>query len=121
MKILYVEDNEDNVYVLKRRLAREPISLVIATTGEEGVQLAITEMPDLILMDLDLPGIDGLEATRRLRAHSETSKIPIIALSAADNTEVRHDALAAGCDDCDLKPIDLAALRAKIDAILASR
>ena len=118
MKILYVEDNEDNIYLLRRRLAREPFTLITATTGHEGVRLAISERPDLILMDLDLPDIDGFEATRRLRQREETRATPVIALSAGAQEEDRRRALAVGCDDYDSKPIDLARLRAKIDALL---
>ncbi len=121
MKILYVEDNEDNVYLLRRRLAREPVTLVTAASGEEGVQLAVRECPDVILMDLDLPDIDGFEATRRLRQSKATRAVPVIALSAGASEEDRKRALEAGCDDYDTKPIDLARLRAKIDALVKPR
>ena len=118
MKILYVEDNEDNVYLLQRRLARDPISLLVAANGMEGVRVAIEELPDLILMDLDLPDIDGWEATVRIRSAAATRSIPIIALSAGATDEDRARSLAAGCDDYDTKPIDLGRLRAKIDALV---
>ena len=118
MKILYVEDNADNVYLLQRRLARDPISLLVAASGMEGVRMAIAERPDLILMDLDLPDIDGWEATARIRSSAATRGIPIIALSAGASGEDRARSLAAGCDDYDTKPIDLGRLRAKIDALV---
>lgn len=121
MKILYVEDNEDNVYLLKRRLGRDPITIVVAMTGAEGIRLAAIEKPDVILMDLDLPDIDGWEATRRLRASPETKSIPVIALSAGDMAADREGALAAGCNDYDTKPIDFARLRAKIDAVMTPK
>ena len=119
MKILYVEDNDDNVYLMRRRLGREPITLLVAASGEEGVRVAVEARPDLILMDLDLPDIHGWEATARLRSMPETRTIPIIALSAGATDEDRARSLAAGCDDYDTKPIDLPRLRAKIDALIA--
>jgi two-component system, cell cycle response regulator DivK len=119
MKILYVEDNEDNVYLLRRRLARDPITLLVAMSGEEGIRLAVEERPDLILMDLDLPDIDGWQATRRLRGMLETRHIPIIALSAGATDDDRARSIAAGCNDYDTKPFDLPSLRAKIDALTA--
>jgi two-component system, cell cycle response regulator DivK len=118
MKILYVEDNEDNVYLLRRRLAREPITLLTAASGNEGIRLAMSERPDLILMDLDLPDIDGFEATRQLRSSAATRAIPIIALSAGATEQDSRRALEAGCNDYDTKPLDLGRLRAKIDALL---
>ena len=121
MKILYVEDNEDNAYLLKRRLARDHTTLVVATTGEEGIRLAVSERPDVILMDLDLPDVDGWEAARRLRSLPETRAIPIIALSAGDTEADRQKSLVAGCDDYDTKPIDFARLRSKIEAVVAPR
>jgi CheY-like chemotaxis protein len=119
MKILYVEDNDDNVYVVRNRLTRIGHTVVVATDGEQGVAMAIAERPDLILMDLRMPGLDGWEATRRLKAHADTRHIPVIALSAHAMTGDREKALAAGCDDYDTKPIDFARLRGKIDAALA--
>jgi CheY-like chemotaxis protein len=121
MKILYVEDNDDNIYVVKNRLGRAGFTIVVARDGEEGVALASAEQPDLILMDLRLPGIDGWEATKRIKAEASTRHIPILALSAHAMTGDRAKALAAGCDDYDTKPIELARLRGKIDALLSKR
>jgi CheY-like chemotaxis protein len=118
MKILYVEDNDDNVYVIRSRLGRAGYTIVVATDGEQGVAMARTERPDLILMDLGLPGIDGWEATRQLKAMSETRHIPIIALSAHAMAGDRQKALDAGCEDYDTKPVDIVRLRAKIQAFL---
>ena len=117
-KILYVEDNEDNVFMLTRRLERRGYEVVVAADGEEGVAVAGRQGPSLILMDLSLPVLDGWEATRRLRADPMTSAIPIIALSAHAMAGDREKALAAGCDDYDTKPVDLARLLAKIEALL---
>ena len=116
MKILYVEDNEDNIYVLKNRLARAGHTVLIAGDGEQGIAMALAEKPDLILMDLSLPVLDGWEATRRLKAAPETRAIPVIALSAHAMAGDREKALDAGCDDFDTKPVDFARLRAKIQA-----
>jgi CheY-like chemotaxis protein len=118
MKILYVEDNDDNVYVIRNRLGRAGYTIIVATDGEQGVTMARTEQPDLILMDLRLPGLDGWEATRQLKAMSETRHIPIIALSAHAMAGDRQKALAAGCEDYDTKPVDIARLRTKIQALL---
>ena len=120
MKILYVEDNEDNVYVVQQRLARAGYTVVVAPDGEHGLAMAEAERPDLILMDLSLPILDGWEATRRLKAAAHTRHIPIIALSAHAMTGDRERALAAGCDDYDSKPVDFARLRGKIEALLGS-
>ena len=117
-KILYVEDNEDNVYMLTRRLERAGFEVVVASDGEQGVTLARAERPDLILMDLSLPVLDGWEATRRLKAADETRAIPIIALSAHAMPGDREKALEAGCDDYDPKPVKLPGLLAKIRALL---
>ena len=119
MKILYVEDNDDNVYVVKHRLGRLGYTILLASDGEQGVALAKAEQPDLILMDLSLPVVDGWEATRRIKADESTRHIPVLALSAHAMTEDRAQALAAGCDDYDTKPIDLPRLRAKIDALVS--
>ena len=116
--ILYVEDNEDNVYMLTRRLERAGFEVVVASDGEQGVALARAERPDLILMDLSLPVLDGWEATRRLKAADETRAIPIIALSAHAMPGDREKALEAGCDDYDAKPVKLPGLLAKIRALL---
>ena len=117
-KILYVEDNDDNAYMLSRRLRRKGYDVIIAATGEEGLVLAHDEAPTLVLMDLSLPGLDGWEVTRRLKTGSKTRGIPVIALSAHAMAEDREKALAAGCDDYDTKPVDLARLLRKIEALL---
>ena len=121
MKILYVEDNDDNVYVVKSRLTRAGYTVLVAVDGQQGVDMALAERPDLILMDLSLPVLDGWEATRRLKAAPETKAIPVIALSAHAMAGDREKALAAGCDDYDTKPVELARLRAKIDTLLPRR
>ena len=118
MKILYVEDNDDNVFVVRSRLTRWGHTVLIALDGEDGIEMATAERPDLIVMDLSLPKLDGWEATRRLKSASETKAIPIIALSAHAMTGDRERALAAGCDDFATKPVDFAELRTKIDALL---
>lgn len=118
-KILYVEDNEDNTYMLSNRLHREGFDVVVARDGAQGVAMARAEAPDLILMDLGLPVLDGWEATRQLKAAPETRSIPIIALSAHAMAGDREKALAAGCDDYDAKPVDLPRLLGKIHASLA--
>lgn len=118
-KILYVEDNEDNIYMLSKRLSRKGYKVIVATDGEQGVELASTEAPGLILMDLGLPVIDGWEATRRLKASSETRDIPVIALSAHAMGAERDKAFAAGCDDFDTKPVDFKRLLAKIEVLLS--
>jgi CheY-like chemotaxis protein len=118
MKILYVEDNDDNVYVIRGRLARAGHTVLVAIDGQQGIDLAIAERPDLVLMDLSLPVLDGWEATRRLKAGPETKHIPVIALSAHAMAGDREKALAAGCDDFDTKPVDFARLRGKIEALL---
>src|SRR5256712_11086803 len=104
MKILYVEDNEDNVYVVKSRLTRAGYTVLVAPDAEQGVTMAAAERPDLILMDFSLPGLDGWEATRRLKAAAETRGIPVIALSAHAMAGDREKALAAGCVEYDTKP-----------------
>jgi CheY-like chemotaxis protein len=121
MKILYVEDNDDNVYVVKNRLGRASFVVLVAADGEQGVAMATAEQPDLILMDLSLPVLDGWEATRRLKSAPETKHIPVIALSAHAMVGDREKALAAGCDDYDTKPVDFSRLRAKIDALVLRR
>lgn len=117
MRILYVEDNEDNIYVIKNRLGRAGFTVLIATDGEQGVNMAAAERPDLILMDLRLPGLDGWEATRRIKAQPETRDIPIIALTAHAMTGDREKALEAGCDDFDTKPVEMPRLLEKIKAL----
>ena len=118
MKILYLEDNEDNADILRRRLGRLGFKIVIATDGEAGVAMAADEMPDLILMDLSLPVMDGWEATGRIKAAPDTRHIPVIALTSHAMTGERERALAAGCDDFDTKPVDLANLLKKIRALV---
>jgi len=117
VKILYVEDNDDNIYVVKNRLTRAGYTVLVAVDGEQGVAMAAAELPDLILMDLSLPVLDGWEATRRLKAAQETRHIPLIALSAHAMAGDREKALAAGCDDYDTKPIDFSRLKEKIEAL----
>src|SRR6516164_7503734 len=117
MKILYVEDNEDNVYMLKNRLSRAGFTVIIATHGTQGVAMATSEQPDLILMDLTLPDIHGEEATRRLKADPTTKGIPVIALTANAMVSDRAKAIAAGCDDFDTKPVDMPRLLEKIDPL----
>jgi two-component system cell cycle response regulator DivK len=116
--ILYVEDNEDNVYMLVRRLRRHGFVVIVAADGAQGVETARRERPDLVLMDLSLPVLDGWEATRQLKNAPETHPIPIIALSAHAMAGERERALAAGCNDFDTKPVDLDRLLAKIHAHL---
>ncbi len=117
-KILYVEDNEDNVYMLTRRLRRNGHEVIVAADGEQGLAMARAEAPALILMDLRLPAMDGWEATRRLKATPETRDIPIIALSAHVMAGDKEKALAAGCDDYETKPVDFTRLLAKMAALL---
>ena len=121
MKILYVEDNEDNIYVVKNRFARAGFTVVVAMDGEQGVAMAAAEKPDLILMDLSLPVLNGWEATKRIKAHPQTRAIPIVALSAHAMVGDREKALAAGCDDYDTKPVELARLLEKVRALLPRR
>jgi len=116
--ILIVEDDELNRDSLRRLLRRRGFDISIAVDGIAGVEAARTERPDLVLMDMSLPGIDGWEATRRLKGDAETRDLPIIALTAHAMASDRDKALAAGCDDYDTKPIDLDRLLAKIRALL---
>jgi CheY-like chemotaxis protein len=117
MKILYVEDNDDNVYMLRNRLARAGFTVVVATDGVQGVAMAGSERPDLIIMDLTLPDMDGWEATRRIKADPATKHIPVVALTANAMEGDREKALAAGCDDFDTKPVELPRLLDKIRAL----
>lgn len=117
-KILYVEDNDDNVFMLKPRLERKGYEVLIAADGKEGVYLAKNQNPDLILMDLDLPILDGWEASKQLKNDSSTKHIPIIALSARVMAEDKNKAMDAGCDDFDSKPVDFNSLMAKIRSFL---
>ena len=117
-KILLVEDNEENRDMLSRRLTRRGYKVVIAMDGEQGVTMAQSEVPDLILMDMDLPVLNGWEATRQLKAASATQAIPIIALTAHAMVGDRKKALEAGCDDYDTKPVEFLRLLEKIEAFL---
>jgi two-component system cell cycle response regulator DivK len=117
-KILLVEDNEMNRDMLSRRLIRKGYDVVMAEDGQQGVDLAGTAAPYLILMDLSLPVIDGWEATRQIKAADATRGIPVIALTAHAMVGSEAQALAAGCDDFDTKPVDLARLLGKIEALL---
>lgn len=117
-KILYVEDNEDNVFMLTRRLSKNGYEVVVAGDGQEGVARAIEELPALILMDLRLPILDGWEATRQLKANPATQNIPVIALSAHAMPGDVERALAAGCNDYDTKPVEMKRLLSKIEALL---
>lgn len=119
IKILLVEDNEMNRDMLSRRLARNGFEVVMAVDGEQGIFKAQSERPDLILMDMSLPVMDGWEATRRVRAGETTSGIPIIALTAHAMSGDREKAIEAGCDDYDTKPIEMTRLLEKIKALLA--
>ena len=116
-KILLVEDNEINRDMLSRRLVRRGHEVVIAIDGESGLTMAAGEAPDLILMDMSLPILDGWEATRRLKANPSTSRIPVIALTAHAMSSDRDRAMEAGCDDYDTKPIELPRLLGKIEAL----
>jgi CheY-like chemotaxis protein len=120
-KILLVEDNELNRDMLSRRLARHGFDVVIAVDGAEGVAMAAAEHPDLILLDLSLPVIDGWEAARRIREHESGSAVPIIALTAHAMEADRALAESAGCDDYDTKPIDLPRLLEKMRSLLGTR
>ncbi len=117
-KILLVEDNEMNRDMLSRRLVRKGYEVIMALDGRQAVELAAAEHPDLILMDMSLPVIDGWEATRRIKATPELRKIPIIALTAHAMATDREKALEAGCDDYDTKPIELPRLLGKIEALI---
>jgi len=117
MKILYVEDNEDNIYMLERRLKRAGFDVLVARDGAEGVAMARAELPGLILMDMGLPVLDGVEATRQIKTAPETKHIPVIALTANAMTGDREKAMAAGCDDYDTKPVELPRLLAKMQAL----
>jgi CheY-like chemotaxis protein len=119
-KILLVEDNEMNRDMLSRRLTRRGHEVVVSVDGEEGLAMAASEGPDIILMDMSLPVVDGWEATRRLKAAPGTAKIPIIALTAHAMASDREKALEAGCDDYDTKPVELDRLLGKIDALLGT-
>lgn len=118
MKILLVEDNEMNRDMLSRRLSRAGYEIAMAVNGQEGIDLAASFAPDLILMDMSLPVIDGWEATRRIKSDPATASIPVIALTAHAMVQDKERATAAGCDDFDTKPVDLVRLLGKIQALL---
>ena len=119
-KILLVEDNEMNRDMLTRRLERKGYEVVIAVDGQAGIDMASSTSPDIILMDLSLPVIDGWEATRKIKADPATQSIPVIALTAHAMAGDEQKALQAGCDDYDTKPIDLKRLLGKIENLLGS-
>jgi CheY-like chemotaxis protein len=116
--ILCAEDNEENLFMLQRRLTRRGFEVKIAMDGAQTVEWAKTLQPDLIVMDLNLPVLDGWEATRRLKSQPETQHIPIIVLTADSTKRSREQALAAGCDEFELKPIEFEGLLEKIQALL---
>ena len=121
-RLLYIEDNDDNVYMLKMRLELlDEFEVLVAEDGEKGCAAALEHQPELILMDLDLPVVDGWEATRRLKRNATTSAIPIIALTAHAMAGSREKALAVGCDDFDTKPVDFDRLLQKINRLLAPK
>ena len=117
-RILCVEDNEDNLYMLQRRLTRAGFEVRISMNGAQAVDWAKTLLPDLIVMDLNLPGLDGFEATRRLKSQPETKHIPVIVLSAHGMEGAREKARAAGCDEYETKPADYDRLVTKIRSLL---
>ena len=118
-KVLLVEDNEMNRDMLSRRLIRKGYEVVVAVDGQAGVDMATSESPDIILMDMSLPVMDGWEATRQIKGTSATNAIPVIALTAHAMATDREKALEAGCDDYDTKPIDLQRLLGKIEGLIA--
>ena len=120
-KILLVEDNEMNRDMLSRRLIRNGFEVSIAIDGQQGVDMATSQLPDLILMDMSLPVIDGWEATRRIKANDATRRIPVIALTAHAMAGDREKAMEVGCDDYDTKPVELTRLLGKIAALLATK
>ena len=119
-KILLVEDNEMNRDMLSRRLTRRGFEVIFAVNGQEGVDLAASERPDIILMDMSLPVLDGWEATRRVKADDTTSRVPIIGLTAHAMSGDREKAIAAGCDDYDTKPVEIERLIGKIEKLLGA-
>ena len=120
-RILLVEDNEMNRDMLSRRLVRNGHEVSIAVDGQQGVDMALSQLPDLILMDMSLPVIDGWEATRQIRANDATRRIPVIALTAHAMAGDREKAMEAGCDDYDTKPVEISRLLGKITALLATK
>lgn len=120
-RILCVEDNDDNLYMLHRRLSRAGFEVKVATNGAEAVEWAKSLLPDIIVMDLNLPKLNGWEATRQLKGQPETKHIPVIVLSANTGDQPRERAFAAGCDDFETKPADFDRLVGKIRTLLAAR
>ena len=120
-KILLVEDNEMDRDMLRRRLTRNGYEVSVAFDGQQGADMAMSQQPDLILMDLSLPVIDGWEATRRIKANNATRQIPVIALTAHAMDDDRERATEVGCDDYDTKPVEISRLLGKIAALLATR
>ena len=117
--LLYVEDDEDSIYMLSNRLQREGFEVLVARNGREGLDLAHDQRPDLVILDLVLPEMDGFETARRLRASQATAGIPIVALSASVLPEHRHRAIDAGCDDFEIKPVEFSRLLEKIGGLLS--
>ena len=121
-RILYVEDNDDNVYMLKLRFELlDSFEMLVAENGETGCAMALSEQPDIIIMDLDMPVVDGWEATRRLKSNPATKAIPIIALSSHAMSGSREKALAAGCDEFDTKPVDFEQFIGKVQSLANRR
>src|SRR3989442_14016286 len=120
MKILYIEDNGDSVYMLKHRLLLAGFTVISATDGAQGVAIATSEQPDLILMDLSVPILDGWEAAGRIKALAATKQIPVIAITANAMAGDKEKAMAAGCGDFDTKPVDMPRLLGKIEALMPS-
>lgn len=120
-KLLLVEDNEMNRDMLSRRLERKGFQVVLAVDGGEGVAMALSEQPDLILMDMNLPVLDGWEATQRIKSATETASIPVIGLTAHAMSGDREKGIAAGCDDYDTKPVEFDRLLGKINALLQAK
>ena len=118
-RILCVEDSDDSLFMLHRRLSRAGFDVKVAINGAEGVDWAKTLLPDLVVMDLNLPGLNGLEATRRLKSQPETRHIPVLVLTANTSKKSRDDAFSAGCDDFETKPIDFGSVLEKIRALLS--
>ena len=122
LRILYVEDNEDNAYMLKMRLElTDEVEVLVAEDGEKGCEIAAAKRPDLILMDLEMPVVDGWDATRRLKSKPETRDIPVIGLSAHALAGEREKALAAGCEEFDTKPVEFDRLLGKIRKLVSGR
>ncbi|MCL2930640.1 MAG: response regulator [Trichodesmium sp. St16_bin4-tuft] len=121
VKILLVEDNEMNRDMLSRRLIRKKFEVVIAINGVEGVEMSISEIPDIILMDMSLPELDGWEATKKIKANQQTKDIPVIAITAHAMTGDREKCLQAGCDDYDTKPVEFPRLLDKIKNLIGKK